>query len=214
MEYLKQKSGDWLLKNTESHLKAFLVPKVPKWLETYHLTMLTLLWSFLVIVFFYLGQNNIQYIYWVPTLVVLQYFTDLLDGEIGRQRNTGLITWGYYVDHLLDFVFMSSIIAGYAIILGFDVWIFILYSIAAGFHVNAYLLVSADQQFRISFMRIGPTEARVLFIIFHLFITYVNIYILDLLLPYFVTMAGLVFVMVFVINQHNLWKKDLLNRKK
>jgi phosphatidylglycerophosphate synthase len=32
------------------------------------------------------------------TVIVFQYITDLLDGEIGRKRNTGLIKWGFYMD--------------------------------------------------------------------------------------------------------------------
>lgn len=213
MNKLKNKAGDWLLKSHEDRLRRFLVPKVPGWLETYHLTLLTLVWSGLILAFFYLGRADSSYLLLIPLLVVLQYITDLLDGAVGRSRNTGLVKWGYYADHFLDFVFVSSIIAGYAIILGFNVWIFALYAIISGFHVSTYLLVSADDGFRISFLRIGPTEARIIFIIFHLIISYRDIYILDLLLPYLVAIAALALTILFLINQNALWKKDLLYTK-
>jgi hypothetical protein len=47
----------------------------------------------------------------------MQYVTDHYDGKIGKYRNTGLVRWGYYMDHLLDYVFLCSIIIGYAFIL-------------------------------------------------------------------------------------------------
>ena len=36
--------GTWLLADAENRLKNWLVPKVPKGVETYHLTLTTLLW--------------------------------------------------------------------------------------------------------------------------------------------------------------------------
>ncbi|MDH5596608.1 MAG: CDP-alcohol phosphatidyltransferase family protein [Candidatus Peregrinibacteria bacterium] len=213
-EALKNKSGEWYLKRIESGLKDFLVPKVPKWLETYHLTGLTLIWSGLMIYFFYMGSQNELYLFLVPILVLLQYLSDLLDGEVGRRRNTGLVRWGYYADHLLDFVFITSIIAGYAIILGMSEWIFALYAIVSGFHVSTYLLVSADGEFKISFLRFGPTEARILFIILHLVIVSRGILILNTLLPYLVLVSALALVSLIFINQYALWQKDLSKKIK
>ena len=43
--------------------------------------------------------------------------TDHYDGKIGKYRNTGLVRWGYYMDHLLDYFFLASVIIGYAFIL-------------------------------------------------------------------------------------------------
>ncbi len=40
-----KKTGKWAFANLERRMVAWLVPKVPSWLETYHLTMLTLAWS-------------------------------------------------------------------------------------------------------------------------------------------------------------------------
>lgn len=206
---LKNKTGDWLLKKQEDRLKRILIPKVPLWLETYHLTWLTLVWSLLVLVCFYLGLENQGYLWLVSVLVVLQYLTDLLDGAIGRSRNTGLVTWGYYVDHFLDFIFMTSLIFGYAIILGLNMWLFFLYVIASSFMVSTFLLVSANATFRISFLRIGPTEGRVVFIIFHSVLVYMGIHILHVLLPYITISAAISLTILFLVNQNTLWKRDL-----
>jgi len=44
-----KKEGTWILKNAEDRLRTILVPLVPSYLETYHLTIMTLLWSALII---------------------------------------------------------------------------------------------------------------------------------------------------------------------
>ena len=50
-------------------------------------------------------------------MITLQWLTDSLDGAIGRYRNVGLIRWGYYMDHFLDYIFLCSILIGYSLIL-------------------------------------------------------------------------------------------------
>ena len=99
-----QKKGNSLLGTAETKLKNFLVPFVPKKVETYHLTMTTVLWSALIILFSYLAIGNINWLWGVSLMIFFQYITDLLDGEIGRRRNTGLIKWGFYMDHFLDYI--------------------------------------------------------------------------------------------------------------
>ena len=45
-----KKTGKWAFANLERRMVTWLVPKVPSWLETYHLTMLTLVWSIGIVV--------------------------------------------------------------------------------------------------------------------------------------------------------------------
>lgn len=209
---LKNKSGDWLLKKYEDGLKGFLLPRVPAWLQTYHLTMLTFVWIFGVFFSFYFGKDNFIFLFGVSVFVIFQYLTDLLDGAVGRYRNTGLIKWGYYADHFLDFFFMSSIIFGYGLVLGFSAWIFLLEVIMAGAMVHTFLLVSANEFFNISFLKIGPTESRLFFIVFHAFFAVFGIYKLNLILPYLVTISALVLLIAFLKSQEELWKQDMLNK--
>jgi archaetidylinositol phosphate synthase len=206
---LKEKAGQWLLKNAEDKLKNFIVPRLPSWIETYHLTWLTLLWSVLVVVCFYLGANNNLYYWLVPLMVVLQYITDLLDGALGRYRDTGLVKWGYYVDHFLDFVFMCSIIIGYTFIIGFNIWILLLLALANGFMVHSFLLVSANGEFQISLFKIGPTEGRILFIIIHIVILNLGIELIAVLIPYIVGVLAVLLTSAFLASQANLYKIDM-----
>jgi phosphatidylglycerophosphate synthase len=150
--------------------KAFVLwgaPKIPGFIETYHLTLMTLVWSILNPVFGYLARNNIHWLWLVSLMIFLQYITDVFDGEVGRRRRTGLIKWGFYMDHFLDYVFLCSLVlTGYLIApegLGF--YFLVLLIITGGFIVNSYLGFAATNRFRIYYFGLGPTEMRLLFII-------------------------------------------------
>jgi len=109
-----RKVGQSLLTPAESRLKNWLVPKIPASIETWHLTFTTILWSAGAVLFGYLAASSRQWVWMISLMIVLQYLTDLADGEVGRRRNTGLIKWGFYMDHFLDYVFLCCLVfAGY-----------------------------------------------------------------------------------------------------
>ena len=111
-----KKVGQSILSGPEKALVRWGQDKIPLWLETYHLTLLTVLWSLLTVFFGFLAKGNISWLWLVSLMIVFQYLTDLYDGAIGRSRNTGLIKWGFFMDHFLDFVFINSLVlAGYLI---------------------------------------------------------------------------------------------------
>lgn len=111
-----KKEGEWILAKVEKRMVNWLVPRVPPFIETYHLTLLTLLWSIGIVAFSFLARDNINWLWGASFFILLQYITDVLDGAVGRYRETGLVKWGFYMDHLLDYVFLASVIVGYALI--------------------------------------------------------------------------------------------------
>ena len=162
-----KKEGTWLLANAENRMKHWLVPKVPQCIETYHLTMSTLLWCALIILFSFLARFNIHFLWAVSLSIFAQYITDLLDGEIGRQRNTGLVKWGFYMDHFLDYLFLCSILIGYGLLVQDHNKFYMFYILAlfGAFMVNSFLSFAATGAFKISYHGIGPTEVRLIFIL-------------------------------------------------
>jgi phosphatidylglycerophosphate synthase len=102
---------------------------------------------------------------WSPLLVVpalaLNWLGDSLDGTLARVRNQQRPRYGYYVDHVVDLVGITALLAG----LGMSGHMSPL--IAAGL-LAAYLLVTAEAFlathavgiFRISCFGWGPTELR------------------------------------------------------
>lgn len=71
--------GTW-----EKSMLDFLLPLVPKRLETYHLTLMTVGWSGLAVLSGYLANmtGNNHWLWMLFAVMILQYFSDLLDGSV------------------------------------------------------------------------------------------------------------------------------------
>ena len=161
------KTNTSFLTPLERRLAVRVLPRIPSWLETYHLTMLTLVWSGLILYFSYLAARDLRWLWGVSAMVALQYLTDHYDGKIGKYRGTGLVRWGYYMDHLLDYLFLCSVIVGYSFILPEKsrFQILIMLAIFAGYEVSTFLAFASTDRLKISYLKFGPTEFRLALIV-------------------------------------------------
>ena len=205
------KVGESLFAPWERRFVARYVGRVPPWLETYHLTLLTIVWSLLILFFGWLAQRNIQWLWMVSLMIVLQYVTDLFDGAVGRYRNTGLVKWGFFMDHFLDYIFLCAMITAYHTVAppGLDFWFVLLLGLTGAHMTHSFLAFAATNEFRIAYHGVGPTEMRLAFIGINAFIifTWPNYYAYTLPALTFAVLAALVFV---VINtQRRLWDIDM-----
>src|ERR1044072_8233016 len=162
-----QKTNTSFLSPLERRLAPIVIPRIPLWLETHHLTMLTLVWSLGIMFFSFLAARNMRWLWLVSVMIFMQWVTDHYDGKIGKHRNTGLVRWGYYMDHLLDYVFLCSVIIGYAFILPerSRYQILIMLAIFAGYEVSTFLALAATDRLKISYLKLGPPEFRVALIV-------------------------------------------------
>jgi len=207
-----QKEGRWMLADGEEKLKQWLLPKVPKRIETYHLTLSTIPWCLMIILCSFLSRYNIHFFWVVSLMIFFQYITDLLDGAVGRARNTGLVKWGYYMDHFLDYIFLCSILIGYGLMTeDYNKYMmFYILMLFGAFMVNSFLSFAATGKFRISYMGIGPTEMRLVFILVNTFIIFFyDRFNMSLLLP--IVLAGATFLLFVTVyqTQKELWKVDM-----
>jgi len=161
------KTNTSFLSPLERRLAPVIIPKIPVWLETYHLTMLTLVWSLLILLFGFLAAGNIRWLWMVSLMIFFQYVTDHYDGKLGKYRNTGLLRWGYYMDHLLDYFFLCSVIIGYAFILpeGSRYQLLLTLAVFAGYDFSTFLAFAATERLKISYLKFGPTEFRLALIV-------------------------------------------------
>jgi phosphatidylglycerophosphate synthase len=161
------KTNNSFLSPLERRLAPLVIPRIPSWLETQHLTMLTLIWSLLILVFSALAGRNLRWLWLVSLMIFLQWVTDHYDGKVGKYRNTGLVRWGYYMDHLLDYFFLCSILLGYAFILpeSSRFQLLLMLALFAAFDFSTFLAFSATDKLKISYLRFGPTEFRLALIV-------------------------------------------------
>jgi archaetidylinositol phosphate synthase len=161
------KTNNSFLSPLERRLAPLVIPRIPSWIETQHLTMLTLIWSLLILVFSALAARNLRWLWLVSLMIFLQWVTDHYDGKVGKYRNTGLVRWGYYMDHLLDYVFLCSILIGYAFILpeGSRFQLLLMLALFAAFDFSTFLAFSATDKLKISYLKFGPTEFRLALIV-------------------------------------------------
>ena len=89
--------------------KSYVVPKLPSYITTYNLTLISLLWSSLILFAGFKSIKNIKWFYLIILCVFFHIITDILDGAVGRYRNTGAIKWGYFMDHTMDIVLFNSV---------------------------------------------------------------------------------------------------------
>lgn len=210
-----KKEGKSLLYGPEERLKKFLLPLVPRWLETYHLTLTTIAWSLLIIFFSFLAQSDIRWLWGASLMILAQYITDLLDGAIGRQRDTGLIKWGYYMDHFLDYIFLCSILIGYALLVRnhHNYMLFFILAIFGAFMVNSFLAFAATNKFQITYLGIGPTEIRIVFIIVNAILIFVaDSQKIERFIPYILWLATFGLFATIYRTQEHIWELDMRHK--
>jgi archaetidylinositol phosphate synthase len=191
----------------------YLTPKLPKYLETYHLTLMSVLWSAAIIFFGHLAakQQNLHWLWLTSFMIFLQWFTDAFDGAVGRYKNTGLIKWGFYMDHLLDYVFLASIFIGYAFLLEGTprLIVYLLIPVFGCFMVSSFLAFGATGEFKITYFKTGPTEIRIWFIVLNTVLICFGTTWIEKLLPCILGISIAVLCMVIFRTQKYIWKIDM-----
>jgi len=203
-----------LLARSERRLIDANVHRFPKWIEGYHLTLMTLLWSIGLIVFGRLARDNYHWLWGSSMMLFLQWFTDSFDGALGRYRDTGIPKWGFYMDHFLDFVFMSSVLIGYSFLLdgANRQIIYLLIPVSGCFMVSSYLAFGATNEFKITYLGSGPTEVRIYFILLNCLIIAFGVGWIERILAYILAAAIVLLCVVVYRTQKYIWKMDMAEK--
>jgi phosphatidylglycerophosphate synthase len=140
-----------LLAAAEKRLLVWIAGRLPAWVNSDHLTLLALLAMAGTGASFWLSR------YWPPALTLV------VDGTLARVRKHERPRYGYYVDHVLDVLGMSLLVVGMALS-GYMTPAIALSMLAAYLLVSAevFLATSVSGTFRMSFLKVGPTELRIL----------------------------------------------------
>jgi len=194
----------------------YCVPRFPRWIEGYHLTLTTILWSAGLIISGHLAQQDLRWLWLASGMLFMQWFTDSFDGALGRYRDTGIPKWGFYMDHLLDFIFMCSILIGYALLFDgpYRNIFLILVPIFGAFMINSYLSFAATNEFKITFLGMGPTEVRLLVIVLNTMIIIFGTGFVKKVLPMIPLFTMIALSVVVYRTQKYIWQIDMEDKRR
>jgi len=164
-----------LLANIEKKALLWFAPRVPIWITPDQLTFMGLAAMALIGLSYYLAKFDNVYLVIASIGHVLNWFGDSMDGTLARFRKQQRPKYGYYLDHLVDAFGVAFMIFGLAysgLISQPFVWLVLsLFFIAS---INTYLATNSVEIFKISYMRVSTTEARVLLIIMNIILIWVK----------------------------------------
>ena len=86
----------------EKRLLVWLAERMPRWLNSDHLTVLGLVGNALAGLGYVLSGRDPAWLHFVNLCLVVNWFGDSLDGTLARVRNRLRPRYGFYVDHLVD----------------------------------------------------------------------------------------------------------------
>jgi archaetidylinositol phosphate synthase len=159
MEFQTVRVHNAVTASAEKRLLVWMAERLPRWVNSDHLTSLGAIALFGVGGCYWAGGSALALV--IPLLVV-NWFGDSLDGTVARVRNRQRPRYGYYVDHVLDAVGFVALFGG--LILGGHMGPVM----GLGFMAAYFLLVveialatHARGMFRMSAWGMGPTELRI-----------------------------------------------------
>jgi archaetidylinositol phosphate synthase len=213
---LATKTGSSLLSPLERRLAARVVPRIPAWLGTHHLTLMTLAWCAGLGAFGWLARGDGRWLWGSSAMIALQWLTDFFDGKVGKHRDTGLVKWGFYMDHLLDFLFLCAVLAGYAFVLPerAHLGLFLVLAVFCGFMVNSFLAFAATGRFRISHGKLGPTEFRIALVVVNALLAAYGTRLMAKSLPFVAAGGFVVLCLLAYKTQRELWLRDMEHKRR
>jgi archaetidylinositol phosphate synthase len=155
---------DSVLAATEKRALIWMAGKLPRWINSDHLSALGLAAMAGAGASFWLARTDpIAGASLVVLCLLLNWFGDSLDGTVARVRNQQRPRYGYYVDHVIDLAGTALLFAGLAAS-GYMSPLVATLVVAAFFLVSAetYLATHARGVFKMAFAGVGPTELRIL----------------------------------------------------
>ena len=160
VEFRMVREHNSLLAASEKRLLVRIAGNLPAWVNSDHLTFTGAAAMLGIGVCYWAGGGAL---WMVIPLLALNWFGDSLDGTLARVRGQERPRYGYYVDHVLDAIGFACLFGG--LMLGAHLSV----PVGLAFLASYYLLVAeismathARGTFKMAFMKVGPTELRIL----------------------------------------------------
>ncbi|HSR66854.1 MAG TPA: CDP-alcohol phosphatidyltransferase family protein [Acidobacteriota bacterium] len=141
----------------------WMARRTPQAIHSDHLTLLALLAMVMAGVAYVFSRQEPQLLHLVNFGLFLHWLGDSMDGTLARYRNRLRPRYGFYVDHILDCFSAALLLGGLALSGWMSPWAaLVLLAAFLLLSANSYLAAYTLGDFRISFLKFGPTEGRLL----------------------------------------------------
>lgn len=158
--------NDILLGPLERPSLQWIAAHMPRWVNPDLLTIIGVIGALVIALSYWLCHYN-RYFLWLASLgFIINWFGDSLDGTLARYRHIERPKYGFYIDHAVD-AFTEIIM-----ILGLGISPYVRFDVACialiGYFLMSnlvFLRTCVIGEFRLSYGRLGPTEARVIVMI-------------------------------------------------
>ena len=152
-----------MLASMEKKTLIWLAHRLPRWVNSDHLTLLGFAAMFAAGLGYWLASYDRRALIGVIVALVINWFGDSLDGTVARVRNRLRPRYGFYVDHVTDAIGTSFLMGGLALSSYMSPYIALGLLIAfLLLSIEVYLTTYTIGSFHLSFWSFGPTELRVL----------------------------------------------------
>jgi len=152
-----------------ARFEAWALPRMarglPPWVTPDMLTVVGLIAAFVIAAAYLLTWYSLWWLWLASAGFVLHWWGDSLDGTLARVRDIRRERYGFYVDHQCDAVSAVLIFAslGLSPLMPFGIALLVLVGYLLMMIMVNLVTITRDV-FKISFGRLGPTEARILMI--------------------------------------------------
>ena len=156
----------FLLAEPERRLLRAIAMRLPAWVTSDLLTLLGVVGALGAGVAYALSGLSPAWLWAASALLLVNWFGDSLDGTLARVRRAERPRYGYYLDHVVDAFATAAIGAG----IGLSPYVHLAVALAGVvaylvLSINIYLESQVFGVFRLSYGRVGPTEARMVLVV-------------------------------------------------
>jgi phosphatidylglycerophosphate synthase len=159
--HTRENSG--ILAESERRVLVAIAGRLPDAVSSDHLTALGLGAMAVTGACFAAAGAHPAWLLGVVAALALNWFGDSLDGTVARVRGRQRPQYGYYVDHVIDILGAALLLAGLS--LSPFMHPLVAVSLLAAYSMvcaETYLATHTVGVFRMAFLRVGPTELRIL----------------------------------------------------
>ncbi len=163
-----------ILNKAEKKALVWLAKRQPRWMTSDALTLVGIIGALLSAAGYVLCNWSLQWLWLSSAGLVINWYGDSLDGTMARVRHTQRPVYGFFIDHNVD-IFTLAVVcfaAGISPLLKFSSAMLVLAAYLA-ITAHTYIGTILKDEFKLTYGKLGPTEFRLLIIIFNTVLIYI-----------------------------------------